>query len=66
MDLQKKTEEAFHRIEILEKTLAEKMEKDSELVKLIESLDDQIFCIQKDKDGDYIITYNEGKLIKCN
>jgi PAS domain-containing protein len=66
MDLQKKTEEAFRKIEILEKILSEKMEKDHELVKLIESLDDQIFCIQKDEDNDYIIIYNEGKIAEEN
>jgi PAS domain-containing protein len=62
MDIQKKTEEALQKIEVLEKILAENLEKDNELEKLIESLDDQIFCIQKDKDNDYIITYNEGKI----
>jgi PAS domain-containing protein len=62
MDMQKKTEEALQQIKSLEKILEENIEKDNELVKLIESLDDQIFCIQKDKDDDFIITYNEGKI----
>ena len=62
MNLQKKTEEALQRIKSLEKILEDKIETDNELMKLIESLDDQIFCIQKDEDDDYIITFNEGKI----
>ena len=62
MDMQKNTFDAFRQIETLEKILSDCVEKDNELVKLIDSLDDQIFCIQKDSDNDYIITYNEGKI----
>jgi PAS domain-containing protein len=62
MDLQKKTHEALQRIKSLEKKLEENIETDNELERLIQSLDDQIFCIQKDEDNDYIITYNEGKI----
>jgi PAS domain-containing protein len=62
MDLQKKTQEAAKRIKLLEKILEENIETDHELERLIQSLDDQIFCIQKDEDDDYIITYNEGKI----
>ena len=62
MDLQKKTLEAVKRIKSLEKILELNIETDHELERLIQSLDDQIFCIQKDEDNDYIITYNEGKI----
>ena len=62
MDLQKKTQEAVKRIKSLEKILEQNIETDHELERLIQSLDDQIFCIQKDEDNDYIITYNEGKI----
>jgi PAS domain-containing protein len=62
MDLQMKMQEGVQRKKFLEKLLEENIERDKELMKLFESLDDQIFCIQKDKDNDYIITFNEGKV----
>lgn len=62
MDLQLQCEEALKKIKLLEQTLEENLQKDNELIKLIESLDDQIFRIRKNDTGDYIITYNEGKV----
>ncbi|MEI6852447.1 MAG: PAS domain-containing protein [Bacteroidota bacterium] len=57
-----KLEEALEQIKSLEKILEENVEKGNELMKLIESLEDQIFCIQRDKDNDFIITFAEGKV----
>jgi len=64
--MQEKLEEALNQINSLEKTLEESLEKGNELMKLIESLEDQIFCFQKDEDNDFILTFAEGKVAEDN
>jgi len=66
MELQHKINEAQKKIQLLEKNLKEVLEKENEISSLIESLDDQIYRIQKDEDNDYIIMYNEGKIAEIN
>ncbi|MFA4853025.1 MAG: PAS domain-containing protein [Bacteroidales bacterium] len=62
MDLQKKYENAQQKINILEKRVAENLGKANELLKMIGTLDNQIFCCQKNKNDEYIIIFNEGKI----
>lgn len=62
MDLQNKIDASQKEILLLEKKLKNLFEEEKEISSLIESLDDQIYRIRKDKDGDYIIMYNEGKI----
>lgn len=66
MDLQNQIDAAQKEILLLEEKLKDLLEEEEEISSLIDSLDDQIYKIQKDKDGDYIIMYNEGKIAEIN
>lgn len=64
MSIQKQLNEAQARIEQLEKELGQSQNNETDLLKIIESLDSHIFRCKKDDNGNFIPLFSEGKLAR--
>ena len=62
MGTQKQLEDALAQIDLLEKKLSECCKKESKLLKIIGTLDSQIFNCIKNSDGEYTPVFSEGKI----
>lgn len=62
MGTQKQLEDALAQIDLLEKKLSQSREKESNLLKILENLDSQIFSIKKNSDGEYTPFFSVGKI----
>ncbi|MCF8219138.1 MAG: response regulator [Bacteroidales bacterium] len=66
MDTYNEAGDNNRKIKELEAELGKEKEEKQDLLDIIDTLESQIFRCQKDKDNEYIITFNEGNIAQFN
>ena len=62
MDTHKQLEESLTQIDLLEKKLSESQEKESDLLRIMKSVESQIFLCKKNSIGQYVPIFSKGRI----